>query len=130
MRTPRAGSRWSGGRITRRAQYAAYMDSVAWQEKRRERYHHWTSTNSSAPACLVCDCRWSLRTGHLHHLTYMRLGGEEPEDLVALCPRHHVRLHDVWDGSAGWRRLGRTAATYGIIAALRRQLDAAAERVS
>ncbi len=130
MRTPRAGSRWSNGRITRRAQYAAYLDSVAWQQKRREWYQHWTSTQSCAPACMVCGYRWSLRSGHLHHLTYMRLGAEEPEALVALCPQHHVRLHEVWDGSTQWRRLGRTAATVGIIAMLRRQLQAAAERAS
>ena len=130
MRTPRAGSRWSGGRITRRTRYAAYMDSVAWQEKRREWYHHWISTHSSAPACMVCGCRWSLRSGHLHHMTYMRLGAEEPDDLVALCPKHHARLHEMWDGFAGWRRQGRTGATVGIIERLRRQHDAAAERSS
>ncbi len=126
---PRAGSRWSNGRITRRSRYAAYLDSVAWRDKRREWYQHWTSTQSCAPACMV-GYRWSLRSGHLHHLTYLRLGAEEPEDLIALCPAHHARLHQVWDCSTQWRRLGRTAATVGIIAMLRRQLEAADERAS
>jgi hypothetical protein len=124
MRKPRPGSRWSRGRITRRAQYAAYMESVAWQEKRRGWYQHWTSTHDSAPVCVVCGCRWSLRSGQLHHVTYMRLGAEEPDDLVPLCPTHHARLHELWDSSPHWRALGRSAATYGIIAVLRRRLEA------
>ena len=123
MRTPRSGSRWSRGRITRRAQYAAYMGSVAWQEKRRGWYQHWTSTHDSAPVCVVCGCRWSLRSGQLHHVTYMRLGAEEPDDLVPLCAAHHARLHELWDASPHWRALGRAAATYGIIALLRRGLE-------
>ena len=127
MRRPRPGSRWSRGRITRRARYAAYMGSVAWQEKRRYWYQHWRSTHHSAPVCLVCGCRWSLRSGQLHHVTYMRLGNEEPDDLVPLCAAHHARLHQIWDGSSQWRALGRAAATYGIIALLRRRLEASEE---
>ena len=127
MRRPRPGSRWSRGRITRRAQYAAYMGSVAWQEKRRDWYQHWRSTHHSAPMCLVCGCRWSLRSGQLHHVTYMRLGNEEPDDLVPLCAAHHARLHELWDGSPQWRALGRATATYGIIALLRRRLEAPEE---
>ena len=120
MRRPRPGSRWSRGRITRRAQYAAYMSSIAWQEKRRDWYQQWTSTHHSPPVCLVCGCRWSLRSGQLHHVTYMRLGAEEPDDLVPLCAAHHTRLHQLWDRSPRWRALGRAASTHGIITALRR----------
>jgi hypothetical protein len=107
MRRARPGSHWSSGRITRRAQYAAYMGSIAWQEKRRDWYQHWRSTHHCAPVCLVCGCRWSLRSGQLHHVTYMRLAAEEPDDLVPLCPTHHARLHELWDGSPQWRALGR-----------------------
>ncbi|MHB8188366.1 MAG: hypothetical protein ACYDDU_20320, partial [Dermatophilaceae bacterium] len=63
---------------------------------------------------------WSTRSGHLHHLTYQRLGAEEPEDLMPLCNRDHTRLHDLLDGSPSWRRLGRAGATVAIIGVLRR----------
>ena len=69
--------------------------------------------------CAACGARWTLKTGHLHHVTYMRLGREEPEDLVPLCARHHRQLHAIFDTSQSWRRLGRATATAGIIARLR-----------
>lgn len=129
MRTPRPGSRWPRGRITRRALYAAYMDSAAWQEKRRQWYHHWLDTHGAPPGCLVCGRRWSIRTGHLHHVTYMRLGYEDLDDLIPLCATHHTQLHDVFDHSTPWRRQGRAAATHGIIALLRHRIDGAAPEV-
>jgi hypothetical protein len=79
MRTPRRGSRWSADRVARRAVYAAYMNSKAWQDKRRDWYARWVALTGSPPVCLVCGRRWSLRSGHLHHLTYQRIGAEEPE---------------------------------------------------
>ena len=125
MRTPRRSSRWSADRVARRAVYAAYMNSKAWQDKRRAWYSRWVTLTGSPPVCLVCGRRWSVRSGHLHHLTYQRLGAEEPEDLVQLCGRDHNRLHDLLDASPSWRRLGREAATIGIIAMLRRSERAA-----
>lgn len=130
MRTPRAGSRWSQARITRRATYAAYMDSAAWQDKRREWYQGWLDSHRRPPACVVCGRRWSPRSGHLHHVTYMRLGAEEHDDLIPLCAAHHGQLHAVWDRSSAWRRLGRAAATAGIVELLRRRVAAAAEVAS
>ena len=120
MRTPRRGSRWSADRVARRAQYAAYMDSKAWQDKRRDWYARWVTLTGSPPVCLVCGRRWSVRSGHLHHLTYQRLGAEELKDLSQLCGRDHARLHSVLDRSPSWRRMGRAAATVGIIGMLRR----------
>ena len=120
MRTPRRGSRWSADRVARRALYAAYMNSKAWQDTRRAWYARWVTLTGSPPVCLVCGRRWSTRSGHLHHLTYQRFGAEEPEDLMPLCNRDHTRLHDLLDGSPSWRRLGRAAATVGIIGVLRR----------
>ena len=125
MRTPRRGSRWSTDRVARRAVYAAYMNSKAWQDKRRDWYARWVTLTGSPPVCLVCGRRWSLRSGHLHHLTYQRLRAEEPADLVGLCARDHARLHAVLDASRSWRRLGRAAATAGIIVMLRRREPAA-----
>ena len=49
----------------------------------------------------------------------MRLGREEPEDLVPLCARHHRQLHAIFETSPSWRRLGRATATAGIVARLR-----------
>ena len=120
MRTPRLRSRWSADRVARRAFYAAYMNSKAWQDKRRAWYARWVTLTGSTPVCLVCGRNWSVRSGHLHHLTYQRLGSEEPADLMPLCGRDHARLHDVLDASSSWRRLGREAATVGIIEMLRR----------
>ena len=99
------------------------MDSAAWQEKRREWYHHWVGLHGAGPQCLVCGRLWSLRTGHLHHVTYMRLGSEELEDLIPLCATDHARLHEVFDRSAQWRRQGRAAASHAIVAMLRRRLE-------
>jgi 5-methylcytosine-specific restriction endonuclease McrA len=120
MRTPRRGSRWAADRVARRARYAAYMNSKAWQDKRRSWYARWVTLTGSPPVCLVCGRRWSIRSGHLHHLTYQRLGAEEPEDLMQLCARDHGCLHAVLDRSPSWRRLGRASATVGIIGMLRR----------
>jgi 5-methylcytosine-specific restriction endonuclease McrA len=125
MRTPRRGSRWSADRVARRTVYAAYMNSKAWQDKRRDWYARWVTLTGSPPVCLVCGRRWSLRSGHLHHLTYQRLGAEEPADLWPLCGRDHARLHAVLDASPSWRRLGRAAATVGIIGLLHRRERAA-----
>ena len=119
MRTPRRGSRWSADRVARRAVYAAYMNSKAWQDKRRAWYARFVTLTGSPPVCLVCGRRWSLRSGHLHHLTYQCLGAEDPADLMALCDRCHARLHAVLDHSPSWRRQGRAAATVGIIGMLR-----------
>ena len=99
------------------------MDSAAWQQKRREWYHHWAGLQETGPRCLVCGRQWSLRTGHLHHVTYMRLGCEELEDLIPLCATDHARLHEVFDLSAQWRRQGRAAASHAIVAMLRRRLE-------
>jgi hypothetical protein len=30
----------------------------------------------------------------VHHLTYVRLGREKPEDLLAVCSAHHRALHN------------------------------------
>jgi len=109
--------------MTRRAVYAVYMNSAAWQEKRREWYHYWVGLQGARPQCLVCGRQWSLRSGPLHHVTYLRLGSEELEDLIPLCAAHHARLHEVFDRSAQWRRQGRAAASHAIVAMLRRRLE-------
>ena len=106
-------------RRKRRPAYDAYLASRSWRDRRKAWYAAWITRRGTPPACLVCDREWSLRTGHLHHLSYMRLGDEEDEDLVPLCASHHRQLHWVLDHSLGWRRLGRRQASVGIIGLLR-----------
>ncbi len=53
----------------------------------------------------------------------MRLGYEETDDLIPLCAAHHARRHHVFDRSSQWRRKGRCAASHGIVAMLRRQVE-------
>jgi len=103
------------------------MGSAAWQEKRREWHHHWVEAHASPPGCLVCGRQRSLLTGHLHHVSYMRLGYE---DLIPLCAAHDSRLHDVFDHSAQCRRQGRAAASHGIVAMLRRRFEVRAAEVA
>ena len=105
---------------SRSGAYDAYLDSDAWRDRRRAWYAAWLTRRGTPPACLVCGQKWNLRSGHLHHLTYERLGHEHDDDLVPLCARHHRQLHRVLEESAGWRRLGRRHASAGIIGLLRK----------
>jgi hypothetical protein len=118
VRTPRRRDRRT--LIRRRAVYDAYLASHAWRQRRKAWYAAWLTQRGTPPACLVCDREWSLRSGHLHHLTYMRIGDEDDRDLVPLCARHHRRLHEVLERSPYWRTLGREQASLRIIAMLRR----------
>lgn len=122
MRPARPGSRWSQRRLRRRRAYAAYIESPDWYTRRALWYadHLWIT--GAEPRCGVCEQPWRLDDGHLHHASYDRLGHERHDDLVPLCGDHHKALHDLWDASPSWRRLGRARATAGIIAALRRNL--------
>jgi hypothetical protein len=108
------------GRIHRRAVYDSYLASRAWRDRRRAWYAAWLTRAGTPPTCLVCDRQWSPKSGHLHHLTYVRIGDEDDADLVPLCSRDHRRLHDVLERSPSWRRLGRAQASIGIMAMLRR----------
>jgi hypothetical protein len=117
VRTPPRRNRRT--RIRRRAVYDAYLASHAWRARRKDWYAAWLTHRGTPPVCQVCDREWSLRNGHLHHLTYMRIGAEEDRDLVPLCARHHRRLHEVLERSPYWRKLGRQQASLAIIATLR-----------
>jgi len=120
MRAPRSGSRWSAGRLLRRDQYAAYIESQDWYTRRVLWYADHLCLTRSEPACAVCRRPWRLRDDDLHHASYERLGHEAHRDLIPMCREHHQALHDLWDASPSWQRLGRERATAGIISALRR----------
>lgn len=117
MRTSRHRDRAT--RIRRRAVYDAYLASHAWRARRKAWYAAWLTAHGTAPVCLVCDRKWGLRSGHLHHLTYMRIGAEDDHDLVPLCARHHRQLHEILETRAGWRRVDRRQARIAIIQLLR-----------
>lgn len=123
MRPARNDVVWSRGRAIRRAGYEAYMRSPQWFARRRRWLGEWRARHNGAPTCRVCGRLWSLGSGDLHHATYERLGAELYEDLIPLCRAHHEDLHRLYDASAEWRKLGRTQATSGIIAVLRRRQE-------
>jgi hypothetical protein len=121
MRPPRPGSRWSARRLARRGRYATYIDSPAWLA-RRDRWHaEHARLTGGEPVCVVCGRPWRLREDDLHHVSYARLGDEAHRDLIPMCRSDHAALHDLWDASPSWRRLGREQATAGIVALLRRR---------
>lgn len=102
-----------------KAEYDAYLASRTWRQRRQTWYAAWLTLHGAPPMCLVCDRTWRPSTGHLHHLTYARLGGEHDSDLAPLCARHHEELHLLLDRSAGWRRDGRRQASLETIGLLR-----------
>lgn len=120
MRDPRPELAWSIGRALARASYRDYMDSPDWRARRRAWHATWLDRHGIGPTCQACGTRWTPLCGDLHHATYTRLGHERFDDLVPLCRADHDALHDILDTAPGWRRLGRPAATAGIIALLRR----------
>ena len=111
----------SPDRIARRAAYDAYLISGTWRARRRAWYAAWLTSHGTPPMCLVCERVWRPGSGHLHHLTYVRIGREDDEDLAPLCGADHRLLHHVLDHSAGWRRMSRREASLAIIAHLRRR---------
>ena len=121
MQTRRTDRHRRVDQIARRAAYDAYLTSGGWRARRRAWYAAWLTSHGTPPQCLVCDRVWCPRSGHLHHLTYIRIGREADEDLIPLCARDHRQLHRVLEHSPGWRHLSRRQATLGIIALLRRR---------
>lgn len=66
----------------------------------REGYLHteqWKRTREETIAACGHSCQRCgdhQRSLDVHHLTYERLGAEEPRDLVVLCRRCHQAVHD------------------------------------
>lgn len=95
------------------------MASPAWSAARRAWRRQWLAAFGTEPTCRICGGAWTLRAGHLHHRTYIRLGAEHFTDILPVCAACHGELHAVLDRYVGWRRYGRAAATDAIIARLR-----------
>ena len=77
MRTRPTNRRRRVDQIARRAAYDAYLTSGGWRARRHAWYAAWLTSHGTPPQCLVCDRVWCPRSGHLHHLTYIRIGREE-----------------------------------------------------
>lgn len=61
-------------------EYAAYLKSETWQNKRLERL------KLAKFRCSACRSRKEVQ---VHHLTYARIFQEEMGDLLPLCDTHH-----------------------------------------
>ena len=64
--------------------YARYIRSKAWQEKRREALSHY------GHRCARCGRTADLQ---VHHLHYRTLGNEKMADLVVCCRGCHFKTH-------------------------------------
>ncbi len=75
--------RWQS-ELDRRRLYAEYLASPAWRRKRQQ------VLDRDGGICQ--GCRKKAAT-EVHHLTYVRFGGEMLFDLVAVCDDCHYRIH-------------------------------------
>jgi 5-methylcytosine-specific restriction endonuclease McrA len=67
-----------------RAAYLWYLASPYWQVVRKA---------ALTRANYMCQNHCGQRATQVHHVTYVRLFNELPNDLVALCDRCHADLH-------------------------------------
>lgn len=69
-----------------REDYREYLNTIHWRTVRARTIEY------AQGRCFLC-----FRTGllHVHYIRYDNIGCEPPEDLVALCPKHHKRQHEV-----------------------------------
>lgn len=69
-------------------EYEIYIHSREWREKAD------AALVRAGHRCERCGAdRWFVRL-EVHHVTYVRLGCERPEDLEVLCHDCHRRHHD------------------------------------
>ena len=64
--------------------YRDYLRSDAWRQRRND------ALRRDGFVCVRCSGRKRLE---VHHLTYARMGHEEPNDLVTLCSACHQAQH-------------------------------------
>lgn len=67
--------------------YRQYIESPAWKERRAHFYE--LRFAAEAPHCENNSCNRYFVPLEAHHLTYVRLGCELPEDILFLCARCH-----------------------------------------
>ena len=71
-------------------EYQEYLRSAHWKQIKL-----WARSELNAHKCGVCGWTDKQATFHLHHLSYVRLHGEELHDLVFLCCYCHKLVHDL-----------------------------------
>ncbi len=88
------------------ADRAEFMLSVKWHAIREG------AIERAGRKCERCGCK--PRVFNVHHLSYVRFGGEElPGDLQALCRRCHLNAHDLTRSGAK-RKPGQLPSLKGI----------------
>jgi len=70
-------------RVTRISAYHWYLASPYWKVRRRAALKR---------ANYLCQNNCGQRATQVHHLTYIGVFNESPDDLVALCDRCHADL--------------------------------------
>ncbi len=70
--------------------YDKYIRTEAWHTKGKLRYEF------DGGKCVVCQKQFSRDNTEPHHITYVRLGHEEMEDIITLCLQHHRTFHSNW----------------------------------
>lgn len=66
-----------------RPDYGAYLNSPEWRKRRND------ALRRDGFRCQRCSATRRLQ---VHHLTYVRVGHEDPDDLVTLCARCHKHV--------------------------------------
>lgn len=66
------------------SEYVAYINSIAWKQKREEAFAH------HGRKCSKCPMETNL---HVHHITYDNLFNEKMDDLSILCKTCHQKEH-------------------------------------
>lgn len=77
-------------RIT--ADYADYLHGPEWAAKKQQRME------MDGNRCQGCQAEESLL---VHHVTYIRRGREEMDDLVTVCGRCHRLIHRIYKAGNG-----------------------------
>ena len=70
--------------------YRRYLKTQHWQQIRAK------VLQRAGNKCEMCGFEpWRPGTLQVHHLSYDRVGRESLEDLVAICPKCHMKIHGV-----------------------------------
>ncbi len=67
--------------------YSNFIRSNAWRSKRKK----FLASKLFTGCCWICGSKNRIQ---VHHKTYVRIGKEKLNDLVALCENCHNELHD------------------------------------
>ena len=72
------------------ADYKRYLRCKHWQNLRQQ------VLNRAGGRCENCGYQpWRPGQLQVHHRSYERIGHEDLNDLIVLCPRCHMRLHGI-----------------------------------